>query len=261
MKNSGPGAHYYYIDNSFHASRLISDITDGKVEIMKTALGYTRISKDDPKGKSVSLDYQRAEIEKYCIREGLNLVRIEEDDGISGKSIKARPAVKRVLQAVDTQAVDAVVVFKSDRLSRDGIESLQIEKLFIRRGVDYLSVTEGSLTSESVDDEFMRYIRAGLNQRERKLIGFRTRQALQRKKERGERVGEIPFGFCLSSDGIHLEPCPEEQKTINRIHKLKSSGDSFRGIARELNRGGYRTKKGGAWNAQQVIRILGRASA
>ena len=225
---------------------------------MKTALAYTRLSKDDP--KSVSLDYQRTEIEKYCIREGLQLIGIEEDNGIRGKSIKARPAVTRVLRAVDTQAIDCVIVYKSDRMSRDGIESLQIEKLFLRKGVDYLSVTEGSLTSESVDDEFMRYIRAGLNQRERKLIGFRTRQALQRKKEKGERLGSIPFGMRLLPDGIHLGADPEEQDTLSLIHTLADRGLSFRGIARELNQRGIKSKHGALWSHVQVMRIIREAA-
>jgi len=50
-------------------------------------------------------------------------------------------------------------LYKSDRISTDGVESLQIEKLLLRRGVQYLSCTEGCLTSESVDDEFMSFIR------------------------------------------------------------------------------------------------------
>src|SRR5271157_774478 len=225
---------------------------------MKTALGYTRLSKDD--AKSVSLDYQRAEIEKYCVGEGLHLIGIEEDNGISGKSIKARPAVTRVLRSVDTQAIDCVIVYKSDRMSRDGIESLQIEKLFLRKGVDYLSVTEGSLTSESVDDEFMRYIRAGLNQRERKLIGFRTRQALQRKKEKGERVGTVPFGMRLLPDGVHLEPDPQEQDVIKLILSLAKAGLSFRGIARELNQRGIKPKSGKQWAHVQVSRIIREAA-
>jgi DNA invertase Pin-like site-specific DNA recombinase len=35
---------------------------------------------------------------------------IETDEGLSGKSIKGRPAIQRVLQAVDNQEVDVVVV-------------------------------------------------------------------------------------------------------------------------------------------------------
>lgn len=97
---------------------------------MKKALGYLRISKDED--GSVSLDYQRSSIEKYCIREDLTLIGFETDDGISGQFIQARPAVKRVLQAVNNREVDAVVVYKSDRISRDGIERLEIENLFLK---------------------------------------------------------------------------------------------------------------------------------
>lgn len=220
---------------------------------MKTALGYIRISKDEE--GSVSLDYQRAEIEKYCQREGLGLLKIEADEGISGKSIKARPAVQRVLQAVDNQEVDAVIVYKSDRISRDGIESLQIEKLFLRKGVDYLSVTEGCLTSESVDDEFMRFIRAGLNQRERKLIALRTRQALQRKRERGERIGGRPkYGWALVNGELVLQP--NEQEAIARMKALQAKGFTTRQIVRALKEDGIKTRKGTYFTQTQVCRIL-----
>ncbi len=42
----------------------------------------------------------------------------------------------------------------------------------------------------------MSFIRAGLNQRERKLISLRTKAALQRKAEKGERIGGRPrYGY------------------------------------------------------------------
>ncbi|MBM4327429.1 MAG: recombinase family protein [Deltaproteobacteria bacterium] len=87
---------------------------------MKTILGYARISKDED--GSVSLDYQQAAIREYADRHGFKLTRIEIDNGISGKSVAARPAVQRVLAAMDNREVDAVVVYKSDRMSRDGLE-------------------------------------------------------------------------------------------------------------------------------------------
>jgi len=220
---------------------------------MKRALGYCRISKDEE--GSVSLDYQRAEIEKYCQAHELFLTGTEEDNGISGKSIRARPAVQRVLQAVDNQQIDCVVVFKSDRMSRDGIESLQIEKLFLRKGIDHLSVTEGSLTSESEDDEFKRLIRAGLNQRERKLVGLRTRQALQRKRERGERIGGRPrYGWTVI-DG-ELVPEPKEQEAIAKMKTLQAKGYTTREIVQSLKAEGIKTRRGTDFSQTQVVRIL-----
>lgn len=227
-----------------------------KETAMRTALGYSRVSKDEE--GSVSLDYQRAEIEKLCEREELKLIGIECDEGISGKSIKARPAVQRVLQAVDEKAVDAVVGFKSDRLSRNGIEFLEIERLSWRRGVQYLSCTEGNLTGESVDDEFMSFIRAGLNQRERKLIGLRTRQALQRKRERGERIGGRPrYGWQVVTG--ELVPAAGEQEAISRMKALVRKGCSTREIVNALREEGITTRKGTPMTKTQVIRILSAA--
>jgi len=223
---------------------------------MRRAIGYMRISVEDD--RSISLDYQEAAIREYCERTGMTLLRIECDEGISGETIRKRPAVQRVLQAVETQEVDAVIVFKSDRMSREGIESLQIEKLMLREGVDYLSVTEGNLCGDGVDDEFMRFIRAGLNQRERKLISLRTRTALQRKKVKGERLGRPRFGWKVVNGELVL--VPEEQEAINRMIALKAKGYSTREIVRALEREGFRARTGRPFNQTEVCRVL-RAAA
>ena len=221
------------------------------------ALGYARISKDDE--ASVSLDYQRTEIERFCKREGLNLIGIEVDNGVSGKSIKTRPAVQRVLQCVDLKTIDAVVVFKSDRMSRNGLESLQIENLMKQRGVAYLSTTEGRLACDGVDDEFLSFIRAGLNQRERKLISLRTKTALARKRERGERIGgRPPYGWKVVNG--EMVPHEQEQCAIVRMKALQAKGYSTREIVEALRKEGVRTRKGTWFNQTQICRVLAKAA-
>jgi DNA invertase Pin-like site-specific DNA recombinase len=163
-----------------------------------------------------------------------------------------------VLEAVENGEVQAVVVFKSDRMSRDGIESLQIEKLMLRKNVDYLSATEGNLSGDSVDDEFMSFIRAGLNQRERKLISLRTRTALQRKKAKGERLGRPTFGWTVENG--ELVQVPEEQAAIDRILNLKGKGYSTREIVRQLAAEGVVTRTGRVFNQTEICRILKRAA-
>jgi site-specific DNA recombinase len=221
------------------------------------ALGYARISKDEE--NSVSLDYQTAEIEKLCQREGLTLIGIEVDNGISGKSTKTRPAVQRVLECVELKTIDAVVVFKSDRMSRNGLESLQIENLMKQRGVVYLSTTEGRLASDSLDDEFLSFIRAGLNQRERKLISLRTKVALDRKREKGERIGGRPaYGWKVVNG--EMVPDDREQYAIARMKALQTKGYTTREIVEALKQEGVRTRKG-SWFAQtQVVRVLRKAA-
>jgi len=224
---------------------------------MRTALGYLRISKEED--GSLSLDYQRAEILKLAEKEGYRLIGLETDEGISGKSISKRPAVLRLLDAVDARAVDAVILYKSDRLSRNGLESLQIESLFQKRGVELISCTEGRLASGNLEDEFMSFIRAGLNQRERKLIAMRTKQALSRKRERGEKLGgECPYGFT-SVDGI-LALNPEEQRVIAKITNLNNKRFSLRQIVSWLGSHGYRNRRGQYFSKTSIERILKRAA-
>ncbi|AFM26027.1 recombinase family protein [Desulfomonile tiedjei] len=217
------------------------------------AVGYCRISKEDE--SSVSLDYQKAEIKKLCKREGLRLISLEVDNGISGKSIKNRPAVQRVLNLVDTRQVDAVIVYRSDRLSRDGLESLQTETLFIEKGIRYISATEGCLNSEDLDAELMRYLRAGLNSRERRIISLRTRAALQRKRERGERIGGRPkYGWKVSNGKLVKDA--QEQRVILQIKILREREFSVRAIRDVLCDMGTLTRIGTPFSQSQIVRIL-----
>jgi site-specific DNA recombinase len=221
------------------------------------ALGYGRISKDEE--NSISLDYQVAEIKKLAKAHGYKLIDIETDNGISGKSIKNRPAVQRVLQAVDQGVIDAVIVFKSDRMSRDGLETIQVEKLMRARNVAYLSATEGDLLGNGVDDEFMSFIRAGLNQRERKLISLRTKAALDHKREKGERIGgQLRYGFKVVNGEVIEDP--QEQAAIARIKALHGKGYSTREVVKALELEGITTRKGSNFGQTQICRILKAAA-
>jgi len=242
----------FLLDKVTDRSRLRYEHAEREEFIMKRGIGYTRISVDDD--SSISLDYQDATVRESAERHRVNLLRIETDNGISGKTIKNRPAVQRVLQAVDAKEVDCVIVYRSDRMSRDGLESLQIEALMRSRGVEYLSVTEGCLTNNSVDDEFLGFIRAGLNQRERKVIALRTKAALQRKIQKGEPLGRARYGWKY--DEGRLVEVPEEQRALARMRDLQSQGFSTREIVKALSNEGYRTRKGTTFTQTQVVRIL-----
>ena len=78
-----------------------------------------------------------------------------------------------------------------------------------------------------------------------------------RKRDRYQ--GQIPFGYNYREG--KLEKNKEEQKIIRIIKQLRSSGLSFRGIARELNKRLVTTKNNGIWQATTVNNILSRKSA
>ena len=95
-----------------------------------------------------------------------------------------------------------------------------------------------------------------VSQWEREAIGERTKDALRHKKAQGQRVGSVPYGCSLADDGVHLQGEPKEHEIISRARTLAAIGISTRKIADDLNRSGYRTRKGTEWRFQYVASIL-----
>lgn len=93
---------------------------------------------------------------------------------------------------------------------------------------------------------------------ERDLISERTKSALSLKKSRGQRVGQIPFGYDLGDDGVKLMPNKKEQATLAEMRKMRSNGMTWRRIADELNARSRKSKSGSRWTlftARKIGRV------
>ena len=221
------------------------------------AIGYARVSTEEQAKEGISMDLQRDKIRAYADLKGLDLVEIIEDAGLSAKDLK-RPGVQRVIEAARRRQVEAVVVFKLDRMFRDAADALTVTKAFDKRGVAFHSICE-TLDTRSAMGRFFFTVLAGFAEMERAKISERTREAMQHKRANNERVGNIPFGWDLDGDNGQLVANEDEQHVIQRIHELRAEGLSLRDIAGELDDAGIQTKQGRRrWSAKVVRDILRR---
>lgn len=218
-------------------------------------LGYVRVSTEEQSREGVSLDMQKSKIRAYCDLDDLELVDILEDAGISAKNITGRPGFQAALDRVFNEEADGVVVWKLDRAFRSTQDALNVAERLNKQGKALVSISE-KLDTTSAIGEFFFTLMASLAQMERRLIGERTTAALQAKKAKGERVGQIPYGHDLAEDGVHLVRNEEETDIIATIKGLYDGGWSLRTIAGWLNNNGIHTKKGKTWTHRQVGRIV-----
>lgn len=216
------------------------------------AIGYVRVSTEDQAEQGVSLDSQRAKIKAYCGLKDLELVEIVEDAGISAKNLN-RPGAQKVLEMAQRKEVDAVVVYKLDRMFRSTIDALETTRSFDESGISFHSIEETLNTKNAVGAFFFTLL-AALAEMERRLIGERTQVALRHKKAKGERVGHIPFGFQLGADGRVLVEDTVERSILGVIHVLRDRGLSLRQIASALNEKGI-LNRGSKWNHMSVKRV------
>ncbi len=85
-------------------------------------IGYIRVSTEDQTENGVSLAAQRHRLQAYAEAHGLQLVRIEEDAGISARRTTNRPDRQRALSALRRGDADGLVAVKLDRLSRASVD-------------------------------------------------------------------------------------------------------------------------------------------
>lgn len=168
--------------------------------------------------------------------------------------------MEQLLALVDGKKVQAVIVAKLDRLTRSVKDLCVLLERFERRCVALISVAE-SLDTSSAGGRLVLNIMTAVSQWEREAIGERTREALNHKRNRGERTGNIPYGSRLAADGKHLEPDSTEQAALAELRRLRNEGKAMRKIAANLNERAYRTRRGTPWRLESVARVLKTVAA
>ena len=218
------------------------------------AIGYIRVSTEEQAKEGISLDMQNAKIQAYASLEEMELIDIIEDAGISGCTIKARPGIQHVLQLVRRREVEAVIVFKLDRLARNTIEALQIASLMDRKGVALHSITE-KLDTKSAVGRFFLTLLASLAEMERGIISERIRAVMERKREKQEpRNGNPPYGSRILAGKV--VPDLDEQKVIRRILCLRSGGHTIFGIINILREEGMVNRRGRPFGKTQIHNLI-----
>lgn len=221
---------------------------------MTRAIGYARVSTEGQAEFGVSMKAQETKIRAMAEVQGAELAEIISDGGESAKNL-ARPGMARLLSIVDSGKVDTVIIAKLDRLTRSVKDLAELLERFERRNVSLVSVAE-SLDTRTAAGRLVLNVMASVSQWEREVIAERTVDALAHKKAKGERVGTIRFGYRLADDGLHLEENPQEQEIISRVQELRAAGYTLREIAAELNRQGFTTRRGSAWQHVYVMNIM-----
>ena len=115
---------------------------------------YIRLSLDDAKTDSMSIENQRLLIDRYIAELGLSDASVIEfvDNGYSGTNFE-RPAVQELLELVRAGKINCIMVKDFSRFGRNAIETgYFIERVFPLFHVRFISVSDGFDSAEHAGD-------------------------------------------------------------------------------------------------------------
>jgi len=225
-----------------------------KVGSPRVAVGYLRVSKDDQK---LGPEAQRASIEAWAAREGIDVVAWHVDAGVcSVTPLDERAGLVAALASLRQHGAGVLVVAKRDRIARDPALTAGVERAAALAGaVVQSSVGEGNGATPA--DEFMRGVIDSASRYERALIRARTTAALAVIRARGQKTGgSVPYGYALGGDGRTLVRVEREQAVMFRAQQLSGEGRSLRSVAAQLVAEGHVSRKGSPFLAAQIGRML-----
>ena len=212
-------------------------------------VGYVRLSKAE---EGHGLSVQRQSLEKYCERRGLHLVRVETDNGASGRSTRKRPGLAAAIEACSNEGCGAVVATRVDRLARSSLHFHRTIEQLQRAGATVLFSEQESFSLDTPEGRMLVGILASFAAFEADLISARTRAALKVVKQNGSRSGK-PIGNPT------FRPIPAPIASV--ITDLRGEGMSYQAIAETLNQRAVPTAQGGKrWYAQTVSNVVRRCA-
>ncbi|HEY3367306.1 MAG TPA: recombinase family protein [Symbiobacteriaceae bacterium] len=217
---------------------------------------YIRWSTED-QGDGTTLAVQQEGCGHYVLSQGWQVTStlVFIDDGCSGGTLN-RPKLDELRQAIKAGAVDCVVVYKLDRLSRSVMDTVNLVLGEWEGHCHVKSAREPIDTATAMGKQFF-YMLVSYAEWERGVIKERTFSGkLRRAREGRSPGGPVPFGYRLSGQAGILEVDPDRAGIVRRIFGQYLAEEGTYRIAGDLNRDGIPSPTGRKWHINTLLKML-----
>src|SRR6476469_6261479 len=206
---------------------------------------YTRTSSDERLSQEFnSLDAQRECGEAYIRSQrqvGWTLLPFRYDDGGYTGANQERPVLKRLLDDVHAKAIECVVLYKVDRLSRSLFDFARLMQMFTEQGVSFVSVTQ-QFNSSTPMGRLTLNVLLSFAAFDRDLVSERTRDKKGAARRKGKWLGGTPMlGYDVDAKS-RLLVNEAEAEQVREIFKLLVETGSLETTLAEMAARGWRQK-------------------
>lgn len=225
---------------------------------------YCRVSTTEQAEEGYSIGEQKKLLTYECEKNGNTIYKIYSDEGISGKNIKARPALKELLNDANEGKFDSVMVWKINRIGRNLKDVLDMVDLFDRNNITFKSATEPFDTT-TPGGKMQFQMMALIGEFERGTIAQNVKMGMMARAREGRWNGNVVIGYDLKlkehttnkkRKDTELVVNEKEAEIVRTIFKMYSQGNGYKAIANYLNKFGYKTKKGNPFSLTAIKDIL-----
>lgn len=216
------------------------------------AICYYRYSSEAQ--RDVSIIQQKDAAHEYAEAHGYHIIKEYEDHAISGTR-DDRPGFQLMLYEVDKLRPAYLILWKTDRLSRDRIDSVLAKKRLRECGVKIAyvaeSIPEGDEATEILMESIYEAMAASFIISHRKNV----MRGLNYNAENALYNGVKILGYIGRPDHMY-EIDNDTAPIVRRIFTEYADGSPMQKICNSLNESGIKTKRGNMFTVNSLHRIL-----
>lgn len=243
-------------------NKLVNDI---KVEKRRKLIAiYCRVSTEEQSENGYSIDEQERLLEEWCKKMGYVIYKCYSDRGISGKNIKDRPALKELLSDAKAGKFDMVISWKINRVSRKLEDVLKIVNILEKNNITFKSYSE-PFETDTPAGRMQFQMMALIGEFERGTIAQNVKMGMIAKAKSRNWCGGRVLGYDLVPNNSpeeekkgknKLEINEKEAEIVRFIFNEYSKGKGYKAITNQINKLGYKTKKGNNFSVGSIRDIL-----
>lgn len=160
---------------------------------------YVRVSTQEQKLHGISLDAQKAKLQKYADEHNMKIVEWYVDEGVSGrKLIKNRPELQRMIQDAEKGKFERIIFIKLDRFFRSVAEYHECMK---RITPVVWTTTDEEYDLTTANGRMLVNMKLTIAEMEADMAGERITIVNEYKLTTGQPLtGSQPFGFTIATD-------------------------------------------------------------
>ncbi|MFF2017792.1 recombinase family protein [Paenibacillus sp. NPDC058177] len=233
-----------------------------KYKPFKKVVIYARVSTEEQAENGYSIDAQLDILRNYCTATGAEVMDEYVDRGVSGKSMKGRYELQRLLKDAEESKFDEVIVWKFNRMARKNIDLLHIVELLEKNNISFRSYSENFETSSPMG-RFALQMMGAVGELERNTIIDNVKMGHRQRARMGLHNGKVPLGYTIvegkggsretRTEVIIVE---EEASIVRYIFEQYAAGHGLKTIANELNHRGRKTKSGKPFSTTAIRDLL-----
>lgn len=206
------------------------------------------------KEESISLELQERACRDYAVGQGYEVVAVESDPGISGRTWK-RPGIAKVMELVESREAEVIILWKWSRLSRSRLDWAVAADKVETYGGRIESATEQVDVSTSTG-RLARGMLTEFAAFESERIGDTWKETHARRLRNGLPHHGLPrFGYSYTKAGGYV-PDEASGPVLRELYLRFIAGASLRELAAYAASEGFEPETG--WRDGTLRRILDR---